>query len=80
MPASVVDTLQRMGTALIVVPVALLGVNFLIAGQYTSGGVFLALAALMIAISEYVKQPTDVPGGAVKRIAGWVAKPPDDEE
>ncbi|MFB6188261.1 MAG: hypothetical protein ABEI57_00085 [Halapricum sp.] len=80
MATSIVETIQRMGTALLVVPVALLGVNFLVQGRFSAGVGFLGLAALMIAISEYVTTPKDVPGETAQRVVGWIAKPPEDEE
>lgn len=80
MTASAIDTIQRMGTALIVVPVVLVGVTFLVEGKLVAGVGFLGVATLMVAISEYVRRPTDVPGSAVQRVVGWVAKPPEDDE
>jgi hypothetical protein len=80
MTASIVETIGRMGTALITVPVVLVGLQFLVDGNVLAGTGFLAIAALMVGISEYIKTPTDVPGSTAQRVAGWIAKPPDEEE
>jgi len=80
MTASIVDTVGRMATAVLVVPVVVAGVSLLAGGRIGTGGVLLAIAGVMVAISEYVKRPSDIPGTAAQRVAGWVAKTPDDEE
>ncbi|QSG07243.1 DUF7533 family protein [Halapricum desulfuricans] len=78
--AGVVETVERMATALLVVPVAVAGAHLLVGGQTGAGAALLAIAALMVGISEYVKRPSDVPASAAQRVVGWVAKPPDEDD
>lgn len=80
MAAGIVETIQRMGTAVVVVLVAFPAVDFLLSGEYVVGAGLLAIAALIVVVSEYVVSPTDVPASAAARIAGKVAKEPDEEE
>ena len=80
MTGGVVKTVERMATALLVVPVVVAGAHLLIGGQTGAGAVLLAIAGLMVAISEYVKRPSDVPTSVAQRVVGWIAKPPDDDE
>jgi len=79
MTASIVETVGRMATAVLVVPVVVAGVSLLAGGQTGTGGLLLVIAGVMVAISEYVKRPSDVPGTAAQRVAGWLAKTPDEE-
>ncbi|MCU4718699.1 DUF7533 family protein [Halapricum hydrolyticum] len=80
MTASVAETVERMATALLVVPVVVAGAHLLIGGQVGAGAVLLAIAGLMIAISEYVTRPSDVPTSAAQRVVGWVATEPKEDE
>lgn len=81
MTAGIVDTLGRMSAVVIAVMLALPGVDFLLLqGQPVVGGGLLAMAALVLAVEEYVRTPADVPAEAAQRVVGTVAKEPDDEE
>lgn len=81
MAAGIIDTLQRMSAVVIAVMLAIPGVDFLVfQGETVLGAGMLALAGVVILVSEYVRTPTDVPAEAAKRAAGAVAKEPDDEE
>lgn len=81
MSAGIVDTLQRMSAVVIAVMVALPGLDFLLLqGEPVIGAALLGLAALVMAVSEYVRSPSDVPAEAAQRVVGTVAKQPDDEE
>jgi len=78
--AGIVETVQRMGTAVVVVLVALPAVDFLLRGEVVVGGGLLAIAVIVVLVSEYVVSPTDVPASAAERTAGRIAKDLDDEE
>ncbi|MFC7228452.1 hypothetical protein N0B31_13650 [Salinirubellus salinus] len=60
-------------------PVALLGLQFLGDGNTTVGAGFLAIAALMVLINEYVASPGDLPGMLAGKVVGTVAKDPEAE-
>lgn len=62
------------------IPVAMLGVQFLGDGNTVVGAGFLAIAALMVLINEYVASPGDVPGMVAGRVVGTVAKEPGEDE
>lgn len=81
MAAGIVDTLQRMSAVVIAVMLAFPGLDFLLfQGEPVLGAGLLAMAAVVVLVSEYVRTPADVPAEAAKRAAGAVAKDPDDEE
>jgi len=61
------------------IPVAMLGVQFLTDGRTVVGAGFLAIAALMVLINEYVASPGDIPGMLAGRVVGTVAKEPEAE-
>ena len=70
-------------TLVFAIPVAYLGVDMLLSGRGLLGAGFLGLAALMIAVEEYLTTPGDVPGMIAERAVGAVAAEPDpdaDEE
>ncbi len=71
-----------LGTTLVfAIPVALLGLEFLLArGRPTVGAGLLVVAVLMVAIEEYVTTAEDLAGEAVDRTVGAVAKSPDEDE
>lgn len=77
--AGIVETVQRMGTAIVVVLVALPALDFLLRGEVVVGGGLLAIAVVVVLVSEYVVSPSDVPASMAERIAGKVAKDPEDE-
>jgi hypothetical protein len=74
----IIETIQRAATLVFVVPVVLLGLEFLLDGQLVGGGAFLAIAALMIAVEEYVTRPSDLPTMALERVTDAVVKTDDD--
>jgi hypothetical protein len=81
MAAGILDTLQRMGAVVIAVLLALPGLDFLLLqGEPVIGGGLLGMAVLVLLVEEYVRTPSDVPVEAAQRVAGTVAKQPDDEE
>jgi hypothetical protein len=62
------------------IPLALLGLQDLVAGRTTSAAVFLGIAVLMVLIEEYLTTPMDLPGKAAGTVVGTVAKDPDESE
>jgi hypothetical protein len=73
----IIGLVQLAATLVLAVPVALLGLQFLTRGEALAGVAFLAIAAGMVAIEEYVLTPRDLPAAAVERVVGRVAKEPD---
>jgi hypothetical protein len=80
MGLGILDTIGLMGTVVLAAPVALLGLDMFLGGNRLVGGAFLAIAALMIALQEYVTKPTDVAADTAQDVASSVVETPDDEE
>lgn len=81
MGKGILDTVGLMAAVVFAVPVAFLGVDFLLRGEPLLGVGFLAIAVLMVAVEEYVTTPGDVPGAIAGRLADAVVKSePEDEE
>jgi len=81
METGIVDMVQRVGAVVLALTIALPGVDFLLLrGDLLVGGGLLALAALVLVVSEQVRSPSDVPASAAQRVVGAIAKEPDDEE
>ena len=76
----IIGTLQLAATLVFALPVGLLGVQFLLDGRTLFGAGFVAIAALMVALEEYLTTPTDVPAAAAEKVVGKMAKTPDDDE
>lgn len=62
------------------VPIGLLGLEKLLAGDAVVGGGFLAVAVGLVLVEEYLTTPLDLPGKAAESVTGAVVKDPDDEE
>ena len=80
MSRGILDLLGLAATLVFAVPVALLGLRFLSRGEPLVGVAFLAIAVGMVAIEEYVLTPRDLPAALAQRVAGRVAKQPEEEE
>jgi hypothetical protein len=80
MGLGILDTIGLMGTVILAAPVALLGLDMFVSGNRLVGGAFLAIAALMIGLQEYVTKPTDVAADTAQDVASSVVENPDDEE
>jgi len=76
----VIGLLELAGAVVFAIPVAFFGLLMLVEGQVLVAAAFFLLAGLMILGKEYVTSPQDLPAAALERIAGRVAKEPDDEE
>ncbi len=79
MARSITELIGLAGTVVFAIPVALLGLDFLASGE-PLGLAFLAIAAGMVLAEEYLFRPSDVPGAVLERVAGAVAKPPEEDE
>ena len=81
MIAGILDMVQRLGTVVLALTIALPGLDFLLLrGDLFVGGGLLALAALVLVVSESVRSPSDVSTSTAQRVVGLIAKEPDDEE
>lgn len=76
----ILGTIGLAGTLLFAIPVVLIGVEKLLAGDVTLGAVFLGIAALMVGLQQYLTTPADLPGDALGKVVGAIAKDPDEEE
>jgi hypothetical protein len=77
MARSILGTIGLALTLAFALPVAYLGVEFLLDGRTNQGLLFLGLAALMIGINQYVTTPLDLPGEVAGKILGTAVKEPD---
>jgi hypothetical protein len=66
-------------TLVLALPVALLGLEFLVGGDTVMGAGLLAVAGLMIAVEELLTTPGDIPSLVAKHTVGRVAKTDDEE-
>jgi hypothetical protein len=80
MGRGIIGTIQLGIAVALAVPVAMLGVQFLVEGRTPMGIAFLGIAALMVGVEEYLTTPGDVPGMVASRVAGRVVKEPDSDE
>lgn len=79
MGRGILGTLGLAATLVFAIPVAMLGVDFLLKGRPALGTGFLFVAALMIAVEEYVTTPTDLPGMVAEKVVGRAVDPGADE-
>jgi hypothetical protein len=79
MARSILGTVGLALTLAFAIPVAFLGVDYLLSGRTNQGLLFLGIAVLMVAIEEYVTTPTDIPGMVAGRVLGGAVKEPDGE-
>jgi hypothetical protein len=80
MARGIVGLVGLAATLVFAIPVAYLGVDMLVSGRLLVGAGFLGLAALMLAVEEYLTTPGDVPGKIAARVVGSVAVEPDSDE
>jgi hypothetical protein len=78
MARSILGTVGLALTLAFAIPVALLGLDLLSRGQTNQGLLFLGIAALMVAIEEYLTTPMDVPGMVAGKLLGSAVKEPDE--
>jgi hypothetical protein len=81
MTDGIADLFQRAGAVILAVTIALPGLDFLLLrGDLFVGGGLLALAAVALLVSEYVRSPSDISVSATQLVVDAIAKDPDDEE
>jgi hypothetical protein len=78
MTRGIVGWIGLAATLAIAVPIAFMGVDFLLSGN-ALGWAFLAVAALAVVVEEYATRPGDVVGSAAGKVVGAVAKTPEEE-
>jgi len=79
MARSILGLVRLAATLVVALPVALLGLDFLVRGQTVMGAGFLAVAGLVVAVEQLLTTPADVPELVAKRTVGRVAKTDDEE-
>jgi peptidoglycan/LPS O-acetylase OafA/YrhL len=79
MSRSIVEQVSFMVAVVIAAPVALAGVDMTLRGETTWGPVLISFAAIVLVVEKYVTTPHDVPGVAVAKAVGLVAKDPEDD-
>ena len=81
MARSIMGLVGLGATLIFVLPVALLGVEFLLVrGRTTEGVGLLIVAGLMYGVKEYLTTPGDLTGMVADQTVGRVLEAPDDEE
>ncbi|EFW92149.1 hypothetical protein ZOD2009_11750 [Haladaptatus paucihalophilus DX253] len=80
MKLGILDTVSLAATLVLALPIALLGIDRIIAGEAALGGAFVAIGVLMVLLREKLTTPSDVPTSAAQKVVGKVAKTDDDEE
>lgn len=80
MGLGILDLIGLAAALVFAVPVALFGLERLVAGDALLGGVLLAIAAGMVLVEEYVTTPRDVPAVVASEAASRVATVEDDED
>jgi|AntDeeMinimDraft_5_1070356.scaffolds.fasta_scaffold49967_1 hypothetical protein len=79
MSRSIVEQVSFMVAVVIAAPVALAGVDMTLRGETTWGLVLIVFAAIVLLVEKYVTTPHEVPGVAVAKAVGIVAKEPEDD-
>jgi hypothetical protein len=74
----ILGTLRFAVTFAFALPVALMGASFVVDGRIAMGVGFLAVAALMVGLQQYLTTPGDLPGAAAEKVVGKVVKRKDD--
>ena len=69
MAPGIVRSVQLVGTLVVAIPVALLGVLTALEGRYATGTLFVTMAVGLVVVSEYVyTRLTDRTVGRLKRL------------
>jgi hypothetical protein len=80
MGKGIIGTVTLLGTVAFAIPVAMLGVQKIGAGNTTLGAAFVGFAILMVLVEEHIMTPGDIPGEIASRTADRVTKTDDSEE
>ncbi|QGN05945.1 hypothetical protein Hrd1104_00650 [Halorhabdus sp. CBA1104] len=74
MAAGLLETIGRVGTAVVVAPIAVIAVDFLASGRVVGGLTFLGIIGLIIAVERYVVTPGDLLQRGLSGLAGTIVK------
>jgi hypothetical protein len=80
MKLGILDTVSLAATLVFALPIALFGIDRIVAGQLFLGGAFVAIGVLMVLLREKLTTPSDIPSSAAQKAVGKIAKTDDDEE
>jgi len=73
MGLGILDLLELAVVVALAIPIALLGVQFLVDGSLLLGGGFLAMAAGLVWIKQFLPSPTDVPKEIAQQSVSTIA-------
>ncbi len=68
-----------MVAVVIAAPIALAGVDMTLRGETTWGPALVGVSIMILLVEKYVTTPQDVPGLAVAKAVGFVAKDPEED-
>ena len=80
MTMGIIDTVSLAATLVFAIPIALFGIDRIVAGQLVFGGVFIVIAAGMVLLREKLMTPSDIPSSAAQKVVGKVVETDEDEE
>ena len=80
MRLGILETVGLVGTLIFAVPVALFGIESLLAGRTALGAGLLVVAVLMVVLPRRLVTPSDVPAAVAERAVDRAVGDPDDEE
>lgn len=75
----IMDLLGSAVTFVFVTPLALAGVELLLRGNLVIGAALLGVAVAMVLVDQFITTPGDLPAMIASKLAGAVARPPDEE-
>ncbi|WP_436901111.1 DUF7533 family protein [Halovenus halobia] len=75
----ILDLLGSAATFVFAAPLALAGIELLVRGNLVIGASLLSVAVAMVLVDQFVTTPGDLPTMVASKLAGSVARPPDDE-
>ena len=80
MGLGILDLVELAVVVGLAIPIALLGVQFLVEGDALLGGGFLGLGVAMVLVKFYLPSPTDVPKEMAQESAKVIAKDESERE
>ncbi|MEF8776753.1 MAG: hypothetical protein V5A43_09670 [Haloarculaceae archaeon] len=80
MGRGIFDLIGLLGVLIFALPVALFGLQRLVAGEPLMGVVTIGIAVGMVAVEEYLTSPRDIPTEVASAAVGKAVETPDDDE
>lgn len=80
MGLGILDMVGLVAALAFAIPVALFGLERLVAGDALLGGALLGIAAGMVIVEEYVTTPRDIPAAVASEAASRVVTTDDEED